>query len=55
MGKRIRTDVIAEQWDDVLRLVGSIKAGHVAPSVMLRKLAAYSTITHPGQKPIGLA
>jgi TnpA family transposase len=25
----------------VLRLVGSIKAGHVAPSVMLRKLAAY--------------
>jgi TnpA family transposase len=30
-----------EQWDDVLRLVGSIKAGHVAPSVMLRKLAAY--------------
>ena len=25
----------------MLRLVGSIKAGHVAPSVMLRKLAAY--------------
>ena len=25
----------------LLRLVGSIKAGHVAPSVMLRKLAAY--------------
>ena len=41
LGKRIRTDIIGEQWDDVLRLVGSIKAGHVAPSVMLRKLAAY--------------
>ena len=41
LGKRIRTDIINEQWDDVLRLVGSIKAGHVAPSVMLRKLAAY--------------
>src|SRR3546814_14826021 len=41
LGKRIRTDIIREQWDDVLRLVGSIKAGHVAPSVMLRKLAAY--------------
>ena len=41
LGKRIRTDVIREQWGDVLRLVGSIKAGHVAPSVMLRKLAAY--------------
>ena len=25
----------------LLRLVGSIKVGHVAPSVMLRKLAAY--------------
>ena len=41
LGKRIRTDIIREQWDDVLRLVGSIKVGHVAPSVMLRKLAAY--------------
>jgi TnpA family transposase len=41
LGKRIRTDIIGEQWEDVLRLVGSIKAGHVAPSVMLRKLAAY--------------
>lgn len=37
----IRTGIIGEQWDDVLRLVGSIKAGHVAPSVMLRTLAAY--------------
>ncbi|CAM5390150.1 hypothetical protein IH86_11595 [Sphingobium yanoikuyae] len=41
LGKRIRTDIIGEQWDDVLRLVGSIKAGHVAPSIMLPKLAAY--------------
>ncbi len=41
LGKRVRTDIIREQWGDVLRLVTSIKAGHVAPSVMLRKLAAY--------------
>lgn len=41
LGKRIRTEIIREQWSDLLRLVGSIKAGHVAPSVMLRKLAAY--------------
>ena len=41
LGKRIRTDIIREQWGDVLRLVGSVKTGHVAPSVMLRKLAAY--------------
>jgi TnpA family transposase len=41
LGKRIRVDVIREHWDDVLRLVASLKAGHVAPSVILRKLAAY--------------
>jgi TnpA family transposase len=41
LGKRIRADVIREHWDEVLRLVASMKAGHVAPSVMLRKLAAY--------------
>lgn len=41
LGKRIRTDVIREHWDEVVRLVASLKAGHVAPSLMLRKLAAY--------------
>ncbi len=41
LGKRIRTDVIREHWDDVMRLVASLKTGHVAPSVMLRKLSAY--------------
>src|SRR3546814_870903 len=30
LGRRSRTDIIREQWGDVLRLVGSIKAGHVA-------------------------
>lgn len=40
-GKRIKVDVIREHWDEVLRLVASLKAGHVAPSTMLRKLAAY--------------
>lgn len=41
LGKRVRVDIIREHWDEVLRLVASLKAGHVAPSVMLRKLAAY--------------
>ena len=50
-GKRVRTDIIHEQWGDVLRLVASIKAGHVAPSVMLRKLAAYE---HQNQLDIAL-
>lgn len=40
-GKRIKVDVIREHWDEALRLVASLKAGHVAPSTMLRKLAAY--------------
>ena len=30
-----------EHWDEVLRLVASLQAGHVAPSTMLWKLAAY--------------
>ena len=41
LGKRIKVDTIREHWDDVLRLLASLKAGNVAPSTMLRKLAAY--------------
>lgn len=41
LGRRIRADVVREHWGDVVRLVASLKAGRVAPSVMLRKLAAY--------------
>ena len=41
VGKRIKTDFVAERWDENLRLVASLKAGIVAPSAMLKKLAAY--------------
>ena len=41
MGKRVKIDVIREHWDEVVRLVASLKAGVVQPSAMLRKLAAY--------------
>ena len=41
MGKKVRTEVIREHWGEILRLVASLNAGHVAPSTMLRKLAAY--------------
>ena len=41
MGRRVRTDVITAHWDEIIRLVASLKAGTVQPSVMLRKLAAY--------------
>ena len=33
--------VIAENWDETLRLAASIKAGTVAPSILMRRLAAY--------------
>jgi TnpA family transposase len=41
LGRPIRIDVIQENWDDVVRLAASIKAGSVAPSVMLKKLSAF--------------
>ena len=40
-GRRIRTDVIREYWDEVLRLVASLQAGTVLPSAMLKRLAAF--------------
>jgi TnpA family transposase len=41
MGRRIKADVVREYWGEAVRLVASLHAGIVAPSVMLRKLAAY--------------
>ena len=41
IGCTIDMRVIAENWDELLRLAASIKAGTVAPSVILRRLAAY--------------
>ncbi len=41
MGARVKVDVIREHWDEIVRLVASLKAGTVLPSAMLRKLAAY--------------
>ena len=33
--------MVRDHWSEILRLVASLKAGHAAPSAMLRKLAAY--------------
>ena len=41
IGGAIDFRVIAENWDEVLCLAASIKAGTVAPSAILRRLAAY--------------
>ena len=41
MGRAIKTAAIEADWDDIIRIVASIKDGTVAPSVIMRKLAAY--------------
>jgi TnpA family transposase len=41
IGGVIDPRVVAENWDEILRLAASIKAGTVAPSAILRRLAAY--------------
>jgi Tn3 transposase DDE domain len=41
IGGTIDSRIIAENWDELLRLAASIKAGTVAPSAILRRLAAY--------------
>ena len=41
LGRRIKTDIIREHWDEILRLVASLRAGTVLPSAMLKRLAAY--------------
>jgi TnpA family transposase len=41
IGGVIDLRVITDNWDEILRLAASIKAGTVAPSVILRRLAAY--------------
>jgi TnpA family transposase len=41
MGRTIKTAAIEADWDDIVRIVASIKDGTVAPSAILRKLAAY--------------
>ena len=41
MGRTIKTAAIEADWNDIVRIVASIKDGTVAPSVILRKLAAY--------------
>lgn len=41
IGRRIKADVVREHWGEAVRLVASLYVGTVAPSVMLKKLAAY--------------
>jgi len=40
-GRLIRIDVIRDHWHEIIRLAASVKAGTVAPSVILKKLGAF--------------
>jgi TnpA family transposase len=41
IGGAVDMRVIGDNWDEILRAAASIKAGTVAPSVLMRRLAAY--------------
>jgi TnpA family transposase len=41
IGGTVDMRVIGDNWDEILRVAASIKAGTVAPSVLMRRLAAY--------------
>src|SRR5277367_3440824 len=41
IGGTVDFRIIGENWDETLRLAASIKAGTVAPSALMRRLAAY--------------
>jgi len=41
IGGTVDFRLIGENWDETLRLAASIKAGTVAPSILMRRLAAY--------------
>ena len=36
MGRTIKVSAIEADWDDIIRIVASIKDGAVAPSVIMR-------------------
>lgn len=45
-GNNINTQIIDEQWDNILRLLATIKLKHTPPSVLLKRLTSYSN-KHP--------
>lgn len=41
VGGKIREELIASNWPDILRIAATMTAGTIAPSQILRKLASY--------------
>ena len=46
--QRINTELIARNWDDLLRVAGSLKMGTVSASELIRSLAAGQPPLDPG-------
>lgn len=46
----INTKIIEEQWDNILRLLATLKLKHTIPSVLLKRLTSY-----PNKHPLNLA
>ena len=42
IARQVRADLIRDNWDQVIRLVASLRARSVAPSELLRKLASFT-------------
>ncbi len=40
MTRKANLDLVAEHWDDLLRLAGSLKFGHATASLLVGKLSA---------------
>ncbi|MES2520962.1 MAG: Tn3 family transposase [Bacteroidota bacterium] len=45
-GNNVNIKIIEEQWDNILRLITTLKLKHITPSVLLKKLTSYSN-KHP--------
>jgi TnpA family transposase len=41
-GNNVNIKIIDEQWDNILRLVTTLKLKHITPSVLLKRLTSYS-------------
>ncbi len=46
---KANVELIAEHWDDLLRLAGSLKFGHATASLLVGKLSASVAPEHPGR------
>ena len=45
-GNNVNIKIIEEQWDNILRLITTLKLKHITPSVLLKRLTSYSN-KHP--------